>query len=67
MNSRRLSLSDMQEAFGYRSGTKTSLPDGIEKEWRKQSEEERKQWYENVQKMTRRERQNAIRKISQEN
>lgn len=60
--SRRLSLSDIQEAFGFRLGSKnnTQPSDEIETKWRSLNEKEREQWYNQIQAMTRFERHQFI-------
>jgi len=64
-SSRRLSLSDIQEAFGFRLGTKYNAPpDEIETKWRAFNEKEREQWYHEIQQMNDRERRTIIRNMN---
>ena len=63
---RRLSLSDIQEAFGFRLESKkndTQAPNEIETKWRCLNEKEREQWYHEIQQMSDRERRTIIRNM----
>lgn len=66
---RRLSLSDIQEALGFRFGSKnnTQPPDEIENKWRCLNEKGRQQWYNQIQIMTRLERQKVTYDMNEEN